>query len=170
MSDSHIDVLVIGAGLSGLGTACQATREFPEKTINGVERRAARPIGPKRWTGVSVLRGLVNTALDRRTERNVTIQSILRDADVAPGAGRGNPMTGLVYMIAFMLIPIWIPLVAVGIGFVRDRVRSGGHTSLRFDHLGPASRPAAQAATDLGLRSPQAPPHVSTPSQEVISA
>ena len=79
-------------------------------------------------------------------------------------------MTDLVYMIAFMLIPIWIPLIAAGIGFVRDRVWSGGHTSLRFDHLGPASRPAAQATTDLDLRSPQAPPHVGTPSQEVTSA
>lgn len=51
--------------------------------VNGVERRAARTIAPKRWTGLSVLRGLVNPALDRRTERNVTIQTILRDADVA---------------------------------------------------------------------------------------
>jgi cation diffusion facilitator CzcD-associated flavoprotein CzcO len=39
MSETHFDVLVIGAGLSGIGTACQITGEFPEKTIAILERR-----------------------------------------------------------------------------------------------------------------------------------
>ncbi len=50
--------------------------------VDGVERRAARIIAPKRWTAFSVLRGLVNPGLDRRNVTNSTIQGILRDADV----------------------------------------------------------------------------------------
>jgi NAD(P)-dependent dehydrogenase (short-subunit alcohol dehydrogenase family) len=54
--------------------------------VEGVERRAARIIAPGRWTGFSVLRGLVNPGLDRRTERNSRIQAIVRDADATPAA------------------------------------------------------------------------------------
>ena len=50
--------------------------------VDGVERRAPRIIAPKRWAGLSVLRGVLNPLLDRRTEQNATIQGILRDADV----------------------------------------------------------------------------------------
>ena len=39
MSTTHFDVLIIGAGLSGIGTACQVTAEFPHKTIALLERR-----------------------------------------------------------------------------------------------------------------------------------
>ncbi|KRA32375.1 MULTISPECIES: flavin-containing monooxygenase [unclassified Nocardioides] len=39
MIDSHVDVLIIGAGLSGIGTACQITRAFPDKSIAVIERR-----------------------------------------------------------------------------------------------------------------------------------
>ena len=35
----HVDVLIVGAGLSGIGTACQVTQEFPDKTIAVLERR-----------------------------------------------------------------------------------------------------------------------------------
>ena len=48
---------------------------------DGIETRAPRIIAPKRWTVYSVLRGLLNPLLDRRTERNATIQGIVRDAD-----------------------------------------------------------------------------------------
>lgn len=34
-----LDVLIIGAGLSGVGTACHIAREFPDKTIALIERR-----------------------------------------------------------------------------------------------------------------------------------
>ena len=50
--------------------------------VDGVERRAPRIIAPKRWAAFSVLRGVVNPALDLRNLTNKTIQSILRDADV----------------------------------------------------------------------------------------
>jgi monooxygenase len=39
MTSQHFDVLIIGAGLSGIGTACQVTAEFPNKTIAVLERR-----------------------------------------------------------------------------------------------------------------------------------
>jgi cation diffusion facilitator CzcD-associated flavoprotein CzcO len=39
MTTPHFDVLIIGAGLSGIGTACQVTQEFPDKTIAVLERR-----------------------------------------------------------------------------------------------------------------------------------
>ncbi|MCQ4120651.1 flavin-containing monooxygenase [Rhodococcus tibetensis] len=39
MNTTHFDVLIIGAGLSGIGTACQVSAEFPNKTIAVLERR-----------------------------------------------------------------------------------------------------------------------------------
>ena len=39
MNARHFDVLIIGAGLSGIGTACQVTSEHPNKTIVVLERR-----------------------------------------------------------------------------------------------------------------------------------
>jgi monooxygenase len=39
MNAQHFDVLIIGAGLSGIGTACQLTGEHPDKTIAVLERR-----------------------------------------------------------------------------------------------------------------------------------
>jgi NAD(P)-dependent dehydrogenase (short-subunit alcohol dehydrogenase family) len=51
--------------------------------VGGVEGRAARVIAPGRWAIYSRLRGVLNPSLDRRTDRNPTIQGILRDADVA---------------------------------------------------------------------------------------
>jgi NAD(P)-dependent dehydrogenase (short-subunit alcohol dehydrogenase family) len=50
--------------------------------VNGIERRAARIIAPKRWTAYSVLRGVVNPFLDRRTESHAETQAVLRDADI----------------------------------------------------------------------------------------
>jgi cation diffusion facilitator CzcD-associated flavoprotein CzcO len=39
MTTSHLDVLIIGAGLSGIGTACQIAEQFPERSIAVLERR-----------------------------------------------------------------------------------------------------------------------------------
>ena len=39
MAAEHFDVLIIGAGLSGIGTACHVLTEFPRKTIGLLERR-----------------------------------------------------------------------------------------------------------------------------------
>ncbi|MDX6276742.1 MAG: hypothetical protein QOJ72_870 [Nocardioidaceae bacterium] len=57
--------------------------EAGEAIANGIEARTPRIIAPRRWAVFSVLRGMVNPLLDRRTASNPTIQDILRDADLA---------------------------------------------------------------------------------------
>jgi NAD(P)-dependent dehydrogenase (short-subunit alcohol dehydrogenase family) len=57
-----------------------------EALVAGIERRASRIIAPRRWSVLSVLRGVLNPLLDRRTERNAAIQAVLRDADVVEPA------------------------------------------------------------------------------------
>lgn len=54
--------------------------------VSGIERRAARIIAPRPWIALSLLRGVLNPILDRRFERDATIQGILRDADQAPAS------------------------------------------------------------------------------------
>src|SRR3954452_9095200 len=39
--DRHFDVLVLGAGLSGVGAACHLRRSFPEKSLAILEAREA---------------------------------------------------------------------------------------------------------------------------------
>jgi cation diffusion facilitator CzcD-associated flavoprotein CzcO len=39
MTDSHFDVLIIGAGVSGIGAACHLMRECPNRTFAIIERR-----------------------------------------------------------------------------------------------------------------------------------
>src|SRR3954467_11051383 len=39
MSASHFDVLILGAGVSGIGAACHLTRECPGKSYAILERR-----------------------------------------------------------------------------------------------------------------------------------
>lgn len=62
--------------------------EAGEAIVEGIERRAARTIAPKRWTVYSVLRGVLNPILDIRTERNGAIQAVLRDAELAGAASK----------------------------------------------------------------------------------
>lgn len=40
-------------------------------------------------------------------------------------------MMALVGTFAFMLIPVWIPLITTIIGFVADRIRAGGAVARR---------------------------------------
>ena len=39
MTTPHFDLIIIGAGLSGIGSACHIAREYPQKTIAILERR-----------------------------------------------------------------------------------------------------------------------------------
>jgi len=41
MTREHVDVLVVGAGLSGIGAACRLRREAPERSLAVLESRAA---------------------------------------------------------------------------------------------------------------------------------
>ncbi|MEO9138161.1 MAG: NAD(P)/FAD-dependent oxidoreductase [Jatrophihabitans sp.] len=41
MSETHVDVLIVGAGISGIGAACHLTRDCPGKTYTILERRDA---------------------------------------------------------------------------------------------------------------------------------
>ena len=41
MTEQHVDVLIIGAGLSGIGTACHLKRDCPGKSFTILERRDA---------------------------------------------------------------------------------------------------------------------------------
>jgi cation diffusion facilitator CzcD-associated flavoprotein CzcO len=41
MADQHVDVLIVGAGISGIGAACHLTRELPGRSYAILERRHA---------------------------------------------------------------------------------------------------------------------------------
>ncbi|EFQ82759.1 oxidoreductase, short chain dehydrogenase/reductase family protein [Aeromicrobium marinum DSM 15272] len=66
---------------------------------DGIERRAARIIAPRRWSVYSVLRGVLNPGLDRRTRSHREIQAVLRDIELGEAAapaeltGRTAPTT-----------------------------------------------------------------------------
>jgi len=38
---THVDVLVVGAGLSGIGAACHLARECPDRSVLVVEARSS---------------------------------------------------------------------------------------------------------------------------------
>lgn len=89
-----IDTAMVREGFSG-SVAQRFEATFPrflrqrltpiqagKAVADGIENRAPRITAPKRWAPYSVMRGVLNPALDRRTERNATIQGILRDADL----------------------------------------------------------------------------------------
>lgn len=56
-----------------------------EAIVRGIERRSPRIIRPRRWTVLSVLRGVLNPLLDKRLERDADTQSIVHELD-----GRGG--------------------------------------------------------------------------------
>ena len=41
MTNKHVDVLIIGAGLSGIGAACHLRKKCPGKSFAIIERRKA---------------------------------------------------------------------------------------------------------------------------------
>ena len=55
-----------------------------EAIVAGIERRQARIIRPRRWTILSVLRGVLNPLIQARAERDAQVQALLKEVD-----GRG---------------------------------------------------------------------------------
>jgi NAD(P)-dependent dehydrogenase (short-subunit alcohol dehydrogenase family) len=49
--------------------------------VRGIERRQPRIIRPRRWTVMSVLRGILNPLLDAQMERDAETQAIARELD-----------------------------------------------------------------------------------------
>ncbi len=62
-----------------------------EAIVRGIERREARIIQPRRWTVMSVLRGILNPLSDAQAERDEGVQANLRRADAR--AGEDQPTT-----------------------------------------------------------------------------
>ena len=59
--------------------------------VRGIERRQPRIIRPRRWTVLSVLRGILNPLLDAQMERDAETQAITRELDAR--AGERTPTT-----------------------------------------------------------------------------
>lgn len=62
-----------------------------EAIARGIERRQPRIIRPRRWTIMSVLRGVLNPLADAQAERDEKVQSLLRQVDAR--AGEDQPTT-----------------------------------------------------------------------------
>ena len=62
-----------------------APAQAGEAIVRGIERRSARIIRPRRWTILSVLRGIVNPLADARMEREADTQEFLRQIDARGG-------------------------------------------------------------------------------------
>ena len=52
-----------------------------EAIVSGIEARKPRIIRPRRWTVLSVLRGIVNPLIDARMERDANAQAMVRELD-----------------------------------------------------------------------------------------
>jgi hypothetical protein len=59
--------------------------------VRGIERRQPRIIRPRRWTVLSVLRGILNPLIDAQMERDAETQAITRELDAR--AGERTPTT-----------------------------------------------------------------------------
>ncbi|CAM3782912.1 short-chain dehydrogenase/reductase [Tsukamurella ocularis] len=69
-------------------TARITPEQAGESTVRGIERRAARTIAPARWTGYSLLRGLVNPVLDVITAGHRSVVELVRALDARSDAER----------------------------------------------------------------------------------
>lgn len=56
-----------------------------EVVARGIERRAPRIIAPKRWTALSVLRGIVNPLLDDRMVKDAATRELIAELDSRGG-------------------------------------------------------------------------------------
>ena len=52
-----------------------------EAIVSGIETRKPRIIRPRRWTVLSVLRGIINPLIDARMERDANAQAMVRELD-----------------------------------------------------------------------------------------
>ena len=59
--------------------------------VRGIERRQPRIIRPRRWTAMSVMRGIVNPLTDAQAERDARAQGLMRQFDAR--AGEDQPTT-----------------------------------------------------------------------------
>ncbi len=59
--------------------------EAGEAIVRGIERRSPRIIRPRRWTALSVLRGIVNPISDRQMVRDARAQAVMRAFDERAG-------------------------------------------------------------------------------------
>jgi NAD(P)-dependent dehydrogenase (short-subunit alcohol dehydrogenase family) len=66
-------------------------RAAGDAIVDGIELRRARIIRPRRWTVMSVLRGVLNPLSDAQMERDATAQGLLREMDAR--AGQDQPTT-----------------------------------------------------------------------------
>lgn len=62
-----------------------------EAIVTGIERRSPRIIRPRRWTIMSVLRGILNPLTDAQMERDPGMRALLGDLDSR--AGQDQPTT-----------------------------------------------------------------------------
>ena len=62
-----------------------------EAIVRGIERRQPRIIRPRRWTAMSVLRGVLGPLTDARAERDQRALTLLRQLDAR--AGEDQPLT-----------------------------------------------------------------------------
>jgi NAD(P)-dependent dehydrogenase (short-subunit alcohol dehydrogenase family) len=62
-----------------------------EAIVQGIERRSPRIIRPRRWTIMSVLRGVLNPLTDAQMERDPKMQALLGEFDAR--AGEDQPTT-----------------------------------------------------------------------------
>jgi NAD(P)-dependent dehydrogenase (short-subunit alcohol dehydrogenase family) len=56
-----------------------------EAIVRGIERRRPRIVAPRRWTAMSLLRGLLNPLSDARLEREARTQELVRRMDARAG-------------------------------------------------------------------------------------
>ena len=72
MDGQHFDVLIIGAGLSGIGTACHLAEAFPDKSLAILERRGIGRVGGRRAVAAASarVRSTAKATCDATSEAN----------------------------------------------------------------------------------------------------